>query len=404
MKVSSRLPKSGRGRVGFILRPDLWLGGRNYLRNVLTGLALVPDPQIEPILFTGERSGAVPAGWPPMPVVGAPMLVPRTLPWALSRIADKVLDGDRPLQRFLSTHGIDVLSHGPPLTSNGSIPAIGWIPDFQHVHMPEFFSAQDRRARDRMFMRTCTRSAKVIVSSECALEDLRAFAPQFSSKAEVLRFVASPSDAAAAPPLPELQRRYGFEGSYFLLPNQFWIHKNHRVVISALMQLKRRNRPVTVLATGATEDSRQPGYFSSLMAYAEESGVLDLFRVLGVVPFGDLTGLMLNAVAMINPSKFEGWSTSVEEAKSLGKRILLSDIPVHREQAPEGGGYFHPDDAEGLADCLWTSRVEFDPAVDLANQTRARLLVPARQLEFGLRYQRIVMSAVKPFPSGLSPH
>jgi glycosyltransferase involved in cell wall biosynthesis len=376
------------------------LGGRNYLRNVLTGLALVPNPHIEPILFTGDRSGAVPAGWPPIPVIRAPMLVPRTLRWALSRIAKKVLDEERPLHRLLSRHGIDVLSHESTLTSNGSIPAIGWIPDFQHVHMPEFFSAQDRRARDQTFMRICTRSAKVIVSSEAALKDLRAFAPQFSAKAEVLRFVASLSDPAPEPQLRQLQLRYGFEGSYFLLPNQFWMHKNHRVVISALKQLKQQNRPVTVLATGATEDSRQPGYFRSLLAYAEESGVIDLFRVLGVVPFGDLTSLMLNAVAVINPSKFEGWSTSVEEAKSLGKRILLSDIPVHREQAPEGGTYFHPDDVEGLADCLWTAQVEFDPAVDLANQARARVLVSSRQLEFGLCYQRIVMSAVKSFPFG----
>ena len=98
--------------------------------------------------------------------------------------------------------------------------------------------------------------------------------------------------------------------------------------------LKHRNQRVQVLATGSTQDYRHPKFFDSLMKYARECDVLDRFRVLGVIPFDDLSGLMLHGVALINPSHFEVWSTSVEESKSLGKRILLSDIPVHREQSP----------------------------------------------------------------------
>ncbi len=42
---------------------------------------------------------------------------------------------------------------------------------------------------------------------------------------------------------------------------------------------------------------------------------------------------MLCSTALINPSQFEGWSTTVEEAKSLGVKMLLSDLEVHKEQA-----------------------------------------------------------------------
>ena len=41
---------------------------------------------------------------------------------------------------------------------------------------------------------------------------------------------------------------------------------------------------------------------------------------------------------------FEGWSTSVEEAKILDKKILLSNIKVHKEQNPKRSYYFNPDD------------------------------------------------------------
>jgi glycosyltransferase involved in cell wall biosynthesis len=258
--------------------------------------------------------------------------------------------------------------------------------------LPEFFDKQEIRARDRQFMDLCERCDKIIVSSECALADLRAFAPQHAWKGEVLHFVASPGDQAIVPPLAKLQQRYGFDSPYFLLPNQFWVHKNHRVVITALQFLKRRNQPVTVIATGSTRDDRQPGYFDALLKYAGECDVLDQFRVLGVIPFGDLSGLMQHAVALINPSQFEGWSTSVEESKSLGKMIVLSDIPVHREQAPPRGLYFSPGDAEGLARCLWNALMEFDQEADIQAREIAKVSLPVRQVQFALAYQRILLS------------
>jgi glycosyltransferase involved in cell wall biosynthesis len=148
-----------------------------------------------------------------------------------------------------------------------------------------------------------------------------------------------------------------------------------------------------VLATGAREDGRKAGHFESLMGYARECGVLDSFRVLGIIPYPDLATLMRSAVALINPSLFEGWSTSVEESKSMGKRIVLSDIPVHREQNPESGIYFSPLNADALADALLQASFEFDLQADLARQEGALANFPARRREFALRYQQIVAAA-----------
>ena len=59
------------------------------------------------------------------------------------------------------------------------------------------------------------------------------------------------------------------------------------------------------------------------------------------------------SLGYINPSFFEGWSTTVEEAKYRGKPILLSDLKVHREQAPAKGVFFDPNDPEDLAKKMW---------------------------------------------------
>ena len=44
---------------------------------------------------------------------------------------------------------------------------------------------------------------------------------------------------------------------------------------------------------------------------------------------------MFHSVAVINPSEFEGRSSTVEQAKSLGKQVILSNIKIHKEQKPD---------------------------------------------------------------------
>ena len=51
---------------------------------------------------------------------------------------------------------------------------------------------------------------------------------------------------------------------------------------------------------------------------------------------------------MINPSKFEGWNSAIEEAKSLGTSVIASNLKVHKEQLGKKANYFDPDDANSL--------------------------------------------------------
>jgi glycosyltransferase involved in cell wall biosynthesis len=111
---------------------------------------------------------------------------------------------------------------------------------------------------------------------------------------------------------------------------------------------------------------------------------------LGKIPFDHLVGLMRHATAFINPSHFEGWSTSVEEAKSMGKQILLSDLPVHREQCPDRAFFFSPDDPEALALSMLAAHRHYDPILDQKMQLRAREEFTKRQKAYGNAYINIV--------------
>jgi glycosyltransferase involved in cell wall biosynthesis len=99
---------------------------------------------------------------------------------------------------------------------------------------------------------------------------------------------------------------------------------------------------------------------------------------------------MHHAVAFINPSRFEGWSTSVEEAKSMGKQIVLSDIPVHREQAPSRGFFFADNDPRALADSMQAASRAFSVQLDVSSQYEAQARFQERQQEFANAYWDII--------------
>ena len=62
-----------------------------------------------------------------------------------------------------------------------------------------------------------------------------------------------------------LAQRYQLPAQYLYLPNQFWKHKNHGVIIEALSLLRRDGRSVTVIASGNPSDIRDADYFPGLL-------------------------------------------------------------------------------------------------------------------------------------------
>jgi glycosyltransferase involved in cell wall biosynthesis len=384
-------------RVGFVLagRTVGWLASWTYYRTLLRALAAEAGDRIEPVLFVGERTDEpLLDEFPPLELHRSRMLDGRT-PGALARAAARGLLCDLPLGRLLRRAGIEVMSHSGHLGWYSGVATIGWVPDLQHRHFPELFDRRTlafREARYRLLARFAT---ELVVSSRFGERDLLELAPRSAGRTTVLPFVIEPVARERQPERPELESRYGFSGRYLYLPNQFWAHKNHEVVIDALELLGRDGREPLVLATGVQSDRRRPGHFAELMQRVSRAGLSERFRPLGVVPYEHVAALVRESVAVINPSLFEGWSTTVEEAKSAGKRVLLSDIPVHREQAPAGGSYFDPRDAEALAELMWVEWTRNDPDGDRALAERAAAELPERRRRFVETYEGALARALE---------
>lgn len=376
-------------------RSEMWLGGFNYLRSLVTAVESVSDGVFEIILFASDRTSASELkDFGQAQVVHTSLLRRWSAAWILRKIVQRLLHRDLLLELLYQKHGIKIQSHGSPLGKGARIVSVAWIPDFQHMALPEFFEPREKAARDHFYRELCETSTRLILSSRHALDALTQFFPSAIPKAHVLNFV--PNLVSTSPPSEAaIREKYRLSERFFHLPNQFWAHKNHEVVIRALGWFKEQGLPVPlVVATGNTTDYRNAEHFAKLRALIESLKVQDRFALLGVVPYSDLVGLMECSAAIINPSFFEGWSTTVEESKSLGKLVILSDIPVHREQNPARAKYFDPKDPVSLARQLQMASQEYQPALETEFREAARSDWLKRRRTFGENYLDILRGVV----------
>lgn len=324
-----------------------WLGGVHYVDILAEALAALPVA-IRPRLFAVakvRRTGAL------------------ALHRALPEHAERVLVVGRGAKRALPSfpEGARAVSRrrrlsrsldflypllGPPRTR---VPSASWIPDFQHAHLPAFFDADEIARRDRNFARIAKRAPLVVVSSRNALEDFRRLHPTSRAAVRVLHFHARARESLYEPDPRDVAARYGLPARYLICCNQFWAHKDHGTLFRALARLHAEGPPIDLVCTGAPDDYRAPGHHDRLRALLAELRVDAQVHLLGRIPRDDQLQLLRGAVAVVQPSRFEGWGTVVEDARVLGVPMVLSDLPVHREQAPDPLAFFDVGDPASLA-------------------------------------------------------
>ncbi len=330
-----------------------WMGGLNYQINLLSALVTYQTQTITPVLFLAQD-------------IDKDLLDKFRSIDGLEIVQSKDFNVQQKFKRFLISlfagcdtsalnifrqHNIDVAFEAANFYGwRFPLKTIAWIPDLQHQRLKHYFNFFAFWKREIGFRTQVYSGRHIMLSSEDTKSDFQYFYRIKPNRLHVVRF-AVPIRAVAFD-LNSLLTKYELPEFFFYLPNQFWKHKNHQCVIRALASANQKGFAITVAVSGNPRDPRDPNYFPDLVSLARNLGASSQFKILGLIPYEDVQALMRSCVAIINPSRFEGWSTTVEEAKSLGVDMLLSDINVHREQAGALAQYFDVDDKDTLAKLL----------------------------------------------------
>lgn len=138
---------------------------------------------------------------------------------------------------------------------------------------------------------------------------------------------------------------------------------------------ERKNIPLLVRAHAASRELqerdvelvvvgfRDPAEIARLQREAKAAGGNpSLLRPIGFVTDAELASLYGRALAVVVPSRLEGFSLPVIEAMAAAVPVLVSDIDVHRELVETPEAFFEPDDQgrlsrllEQLFDAPWRS-------------------------------------------------
>jgi glycosyltransferase involved in cell wall biosynthesis len=228
-------------------------------------------------------------------------------------------------------------------------PSVYSIHDIQHVHFPQFFTAEQLSERKVIFEQ-CVRHATVVQASSAHMR--RDFLEHFPTLREnriavIPEGVDIPTFARSGGP-PDVRVRYGLPEAFLFFPAQLWHHKNHITILRALRRLRDADTIIPLVLTGAKYEASQ-----AIFDYIETNGLADQVHYLGIVPFDDLVGLYQVARFLITAVLYESSSIPVLEAAAAGTPIIASRTPPNEELARHlSMTLFTPTDDEELARML----------------------------------------------------
>lgn len=330
-----------------------WIGGTYYIQNLIHALQKLDDVEKPFLHIKSQDNNAVEklstlTHYPYLQRF-TPYSKTTKLQRAINKISNLICN-----KKIFSLYKTFDLEFPASFTENKNFKRnLFWIPDFQEKYLPHFFTNEDIAWRNKVYENIKKHANYVVFSSEDSKRDFNKFYTNGKPEQFILNFAVYHSNKE----LPAKQlvlQKFDINKKYFLCSNQFWAHKNHKIVLEAIAELKKRGVETLVIFTGKERDYRNPDYFSDLTEIVENLNLKENVKFLGFVDRNDQIVLLQNCQAIIQPSLFEGWSTVNEDAKAQSKYIISSDLDVNKEQLRDypNKSFFNPKDSEELANLL----------------------------------------------------
>lgn len=259
----------------------------------------------------------------------------------------------------LDALGVDVIGPcGNNLGPQFPRPWFAYIPDFQHQHLPHFFSQAERTGRDGLFRALVENASGVFVNSASVGADISRFYAGAARRQRVHRYPQVYPDVASGfeDRRAETLARHGLQAPFLLSCSQRWMHKQHEFILAGFSEYLREHgdSPLQLVFTGESSDHRDPGYAARVDALVDKLGLRPRVRHLGLIARADQLQLIVAARAVVQASLFEGGpgASGTLEAALLGTPVIASDIDANRELAFGRSTWFDATRPQALAQAI----------------------------------------------------
>jgi len=313
-------------------------GVERYVQGLVSGLAALDAPE-EFVLFSDGPAPASPR-WRRVEVRG------------MGRLSRLWFD-HASLAKAARAERLDVLHCPKSIVPRGlDAPAVLTVHDLIFLRRPQEYGLLWRAYWPRAIRAAASRAAAVICHSEAVRRDVEAYLPDAAPRSRVVPSgvdVARFRDAAPAGGPP-----------YFLFVGNLTRRKNLGILLEA-----HARTPGAELVLAGSPDFGAP----ELLARAREAkGV----RVVESPDDGALASLYRGALALVHPSKDEGFAFPLLEAMAAGCPVIASTAGALPEVAGDAALLAPPDDAGAFAAAM--RRILEEPALraDLAARGRRR--------------------------------
>jgi glycosyltransferase involved in cell wall biosynthesis len=243
-------------------------------------------------------------------------------------------------------------------------PSVAFVLDIQDQVFPEYFSLDDREARDEVYRDICRAATLTATITEYSRGLILR---HFGTPPDRLRVVhLAAQDLGAEAPVPELDAWAGGGRPFLLYPANFYPHKNHAVLLGLAEAARGRTDGGERLVLVGSPWQGHAGAREEIAARGLGGRILALENLAS----GQLRQLYRRAEAVVIPSKFEGFCMPALEAAAGGTPVVCAELPAVRELLGDAALYFPPDDLPALQAAL--ARLRNEPGL------RDRLVPAAR--------------------------
>jgi glycosyltransferase involved in cell wall biosynthesis/SAM-dependent methyltransferase/peptidoglycan hydrolase CwlO-like protein len=273
------------------------------------------------------------------------------------------------------------------------VPMVTIVYDLQHLEYPGFFSREERAHRDREFRNVCRFASQIVCISDYVRGTILQHGSVDPARVTTIHIslfgklatVAGTADTGVL-------QRLGLQADRFLLyPANFWLHKNHEMLLMAFGMYRARHpeSDLKLVCSGGLNARRE-----KLQDAVERMGLAGQVILTEFLPDEEFAALLRVCRAVIFPSLCEGFGMPVLEAMAFDRPVLCGNLTSLPEIAGDAALLFDPRKPTEIVRAIEQIETDSELAALLVQRGRSRLTAFGDAAGMARQYLEVLQGAL----------